>query len=89
MTTFPSQVLFHDARVFNAAIIVIVVVVIVVVVHVFDIVVVGPRNLSLKVGQNQVINRPDFFVGIVVVVDFVVLLLTQKPTIKVWSASVQ
>ena len=48
---------------------------IVVVVHVFDIVVVGPRNLSLKVGQNQVINRPDFFVGIVVVVDFVVLLL--------------
>ena len=43
-------------------------IVVVVVVHVFDVVIVDPRNLSLKVGQNRVINRRDLFVGIVVVV---------------------
>ena len=47
----------------------------VVVVHVFDIVivVVDPRDLPLKVGPNQVINRQDF----VVVVIF--LLLIAQP----------
>ena len=48
--------------------------VVVVVVHIFDvfIVVVDPRNLPLKVGQNWVIHSQDL---VVVVVDIVVLLL--------------
>ena len=49
------------------------------------IIVVGPRNLTLKSGQNQVSDIWDIvFVCLLLLLFFLMLLLSRKPTFKVW-----